>query len=699
MSIVRKIKRAVRGEVPVKAAALETLRRSSAAIASRRERASLQGRQDSPARLRPPFDSFSAAELANHFRERSNPAFMLGFYASDTVPMQQTRFPEQTKELLASAERVLAHRWPLLGLGEQDFGVEIDWHRDRLSGATWPRDYHTDIRLFREDGSDVRLLWELNRLPQVITLARAFAVRNDERFSEEFYSQIESWRSQNPFGYGVNWSCAMEVALRAMNLLAAFEIFRRSKAFDESKLTQLLALLDQHGTFIKQNLEFSYITTSNHYLSDVVGLVWLGVLLPELQEATAWRDFGLREMLREMDKQVLADGADFESSTGYHRFVVELLLYAFILCRANDIDIDRRYWNKFHEMLLYIAAYVRPDGRAPLIGDTDGGQVLPIRTHSADDHAYLLPIGAAVFNDSKLKTTSAAAPEELLWILGPDGVVAFDKIGANEETGSQSFPNAATYVMRHKDLYLLFNAGGAGINGRGSHGHNDVLSIEVSAFGRPFIVDPGSFVYTADLRERHRFRSTAYHSTIEIDAQDQNTTDLVAPFVIGNEAQPRVLLWETTDSSDRVSAEHKGYTRFPHPVTHRRTVTFDRANGWWLIEDQFTGEGEHEITTRFHFDSGLAVTLNDHTVEACDKSGVSLVIRPITTKHRPELENQFVSRNYGAKSSSITARWAMRSSMPCKFMWALVPVHPGGNKEDLLDRIDSMLAITRDSGF
>src|SRR4029079_18886096 len=104
----------------------------------------------------------------------------------------------------------------------------------------------------------------------------------------------------------------------------------------------------------------------------------------------------------EMDKQVLEDGADFEASTGYHRFVTELFLYSFLLCRSNDIEIGEEYWRKLHSMLLYIRAYLRPDGFAPLIGDTDGGQFLPLQQRCADDHAHLLSIGADVFNDPSL---------------------------------------------------------------------------------------------------------------------------------------------------------------------------------------------------------------------------------------------------------------------------------------------------------
>ena len=271
---------------------------------------------------------------------------------------------------------------------------EIQWTRDPLSNYAWPLDYHRDIKLVRTDGSDVRVLWELNRLGHFLTLACAYSVTKDERYSTEFFAQLRSWAAQNPYGHGPNWACAMEVALRAMNLLAAFEIFRHSPQLDSDFLQFFLRLLQQHGNYIRRNLEFSYIATSNHYLSDVVGLLWLGLLLPELRDAGAWRDFGLDQTLREMDKQVLADGADFESSTGYHRFVTELFLYSFMLCRANNIAIEKRYWSKLHQMLVYIRAYLRPDGFAPLIGDTDSGQVLPVVRRRADDHAYLLAIGA-----------------------------------------------------------------------------------------------------------------------------------------------------------------------------------------------------------------------------------------------------------------------------------------------------------------
>lgn len=340
----------------------------------------------------------------------------------------------------------------------------------------------------------------------------------------------------------------------------------------------------------------------------------------------------------------------------------------------------------------YTRAYLRPDGRASLIGDSDSGQILPIVKREGDDHAYVLALAAAESREARFKV-SAKTPQEVLWILGEQGVREYDSLTAPPPGHSQAFTEAGIYVLRHDDLYLLFNVSGCGLNGRGSHGHNDALSIEVSACGTPFIVDPGSYVYTADLRARHMFRSTAYHSTVQVDGVEQNTSDEQLPFVMGDEARPRAVSFETNDEFDFVVAEHDGYQRLDSPVTHRRAVRFDKRNRFWLIDDEFRGADAHEVVIRFHLNAGLKINAyNGAAALAHDpNSGARLLIQPLELKQRPHFEEQFVSRDYGEKQSSVTASWTLEASMPTKLRWLLLPLCGNEDERERLAPIQKLL--------
>jgi hypothetical protein len=717
MSIKSRIGRALRGDVSARAALLEAGRRGLIAVRRGRERASLRMRSRDggaygAARLSHTYARMSGAELLEHFRTRSSPRLFEGFDEREDEGAR-VGLAGESDELIEEARGVVAHRRPLLGYGVLEFGEEIDWLREPVSGVSWPLEYHCDVALVRGDGSDVRVLWELNRLGHLLTLGRAYAATRDETPAEEFFVQVEGWRARNPLGLGPNWACAMEVALRAMNLLAALQLFRRSRALDESRLGSLLSLFDAHGRHIRRNLEYSYIATGNHYLSDVTGLLWLGVCLPELKAAEGWRAFALRELLRELDAQVLPDGADCEASTGYHRFVTELFLYSFLLCRANGVEIEERHWTRLRSMLEYVRAYVRPDGRAPLVGDTDGGQVLPLVRRDADDHAYLLALGAAIFREPRFKLYDEAPPE-LFLLLGSEGVRAYVELETKGLTAATSyaFRHAGTYVLREGDLYLMLNASGAGLGGRGAHGHNDALSIEVSACGVSFLTDPGTYVYTSDLRARGLFRSTAYHSTVEVDGVEQNTTDERTPFFIGDEARPHLIDFAAGDEKDFAVAEHYGYERLnAGPVTHRRAVTLERGGRCFLVEDTFEGSGAHDFRFVFHAAPGLEVRMHNLDSSAVDEgtavgnlgrtdawihtrptveiqdgeTGARLLVVSLDGFENVSVEPRRSSRGYGSKRESAAAVWTLRAGVPLKARWLLVPVRAGEDRRARLE--------------
>lgn len=685
MNLSNRIKKSLRGGVSLKTLVSEAFRRQRAAVNARRERALVEKINDSPARLKNDFARLSGEELSDHFRTRKTPSLLPDL--TEIVEIQTAYFAEETENLLSEAKKISEEKkWSLMGFGEMDFGAENVWRRDPLSGTDWGLDYHRDVKLAKTDGSDIRVLWELNRFGHALVLARAYAVTRNETFAAGFFSQISAWKKQNPYGRGANWTCAMEVALRAINLLAAFEIFRSSPAMNENTLADFLQLFDQHGRFIVDNSEFSYVRTSNHYLTNVAGLLWLGTLLPELERAEAWRETGLSELLREMDKQILADGADYESSTGYHRYVSELFLYSFLLCRRNGIEIPSKYEEKLRSMFEYVRGYLRPDKRAPLVGDADGGQVLPFGARRADDHAYLLAAAACFFDEPKFK--AAEIPVEVLWLAGKDGFEKYRNFPASPlAVSSRAFPETGAYIMRQGDLYLFFNAQDCGLNGRGSHAHNDKLSVEISAFGSAFVVDAGSFAYNFDLEARHLFRSTAYHSTVQVDGAEQNSIEKTAPFVIGNEARPVILDWKTGEKSDFVSAEHSGYARLKNPVKHCRSVEFDKTEKYWIIEDVLAGAGVHRLQIRFHLALAVRVEVNDENVCLFDAAENRLFIVPFGLESAPEIEQVWVSRHYGERRESRSVCWTIKSDLPKKMRFGIIP----SGKSETMEKLDQVI--------
>src|SRR5688572_29851373 len=97
----------------------------------------------------------------------------------------------------------------------------------------------------------------------------------------------------NPPGYGVNWTCAMEAAIRAVNWLWTFFLFMDAPAFDDPSQRRFLAALADHARFILRTLEFSP-RPGNHYLSDGLGLLALGTVLREVKHSRRWLEQGWR---------------------------------------------------------------------------------------------------------------------------------------------------------------------------------------------------------------------------------------------------------------------------------------------------------------------------------------------------------------------------------------------------------------------
>src|SRR6185295_19480097 len=122
----------------------------------------------------------------------------------------------------------------------------------------------------------------LGRCQQLVPLGQAYRLTSDSRYAREVFLQIEDFAEANPTGVGVQWLCTMDVAIRAANWTIALALVRSCADIDPARWVNAYRLLFDHGVFIENNLENTYEVTSNHFLSNIVGLNVVAAVFAEL---------------------------------------------------------------------------------------------------------------------------------------------------------------------------------------------------------------------------------------------------------------------------------------------------------------------------------------------------------------------------------------------------------------------------------
>jgi hypothetical protein len=531
--------------------------------------------------------------------------------------------PAAVAATLRAAERFLTHEFSLLGSGtfrpvdpdrKPSNGYSpIDWYLDPVRALRFPRGVpYKAWKLYemRPGSADVKYPWELARCQHFIPLGQAFRLSGDDRFAREIADELDDFVEANPIGVGVNWTCTMDVALRAVSWAIGLELVHDSRTLDRERWARAYSALFDHGVFIRGNLENTYEVTSNHFLSNVVGLWFLAAVFADLPAGAEWSAFARTALEQEIDVQVLPDGADFESSVPYHRLVAELFLGSARLAEYQGAPLSAHYLSRVRDMAEYLAAVMRPDGLMPQVGDADDGRLHVLTgcgQTTPQDGRHLLGAAGAMFDNPGWL---ALAAEEGTWEAAWWG---FDALPAAHprQPVSKLFPDAGVAVMRAGSHYLLVTNASVGTKGFGNHKHNDQLSFEFHAGGMPLIVDPGSYVYTGDADARNRFRSTVYHSTLSIDGVEQNEMNPEWLFRLFESAKAEHISFEDRADAIEYVGRHHGYERLTEPVTHERVLRLHKVSGRLEIADRLSGSGGHDLQWRFHLAPGIGAEQSD----------------------------------------------------------------------------------------
>ena len=565
-------------------------------------------------------------------------------------------------ELRERARRAMRHEVNFLGSGWVRLGAQIDWFADFKSATRWP------IRPSRgmpvndlDNPSDIKVPWELSRLQWLLPVGQIYVLDRDEDGAAFAKDTITDWIAANPVCIGPNWICAMDVALRAISMVWLMHACKDSEAWrDRGIQEKLVKSLVLHARFIERNLEFSDVN-GNHLAADLAGLALIAIALGGKGLAARWLKLSWNLLCEQLPEQVPADGVCQEGSLPYHRLVAELFALPALARQNVGLHVDNDYLQRLAAMADIVVAATAPDGQVPVWGDADDCRALPLGTQGINDHRYLPGI---------LGRTADSDHDEALWWLGTRKTAQSEP----EKPTSAAFDDAGVFVLRNESDVVFVDAGPVGMGGRGGHGHNDCLAVDAVLAGMRLIVDPGSFVYTADWRARNRFRGTAAHNTPMIDGKEINRfSNPKSLWRLRNDAKPEVRHWSTSDDVDLLVASHSGYRRLASPVTPVRAVMLEKSTHRLFLADGFDGDGGHDIETRFTFAPGIVIRQTDVGVWALNsRNAAFMLITASAEDWTGDIGSAEVSPSYGI-SVSAAALTFRRSGSLKPLILAVIP--------------------------
>jgi hypothetical protein len=544
-------------------------------------------------------------------------------------------------EIVEGAEKICSHIFNMLGSGDKYLGERLPWNKDFKADFVWKNRFYKNIKIVDlNNNSDVKVPWELSRFQHIFTLGKAYWLTDCERYPQEFAKEIEDWIEKNPVEMSVNWTCTMDTAIRVVNWTIGYFFFKDCESISKEFWSKFNKSLYLHGKFIFKNLENKGEVTGNHYLSDIGGLIWLGIYFGELDNnSKLWLDFGIKELEKEMFVQVNEDGTNYEASTSYHRLVTELFLITTILCNNNEIKFSNEYMNRLEKMCEFIMDITKPNGLAPLVGDADDGRLVIVSNYSSwvrRDFTHILAAAGEFFNRDDFRYYGKEYKEDALWIVGS----VKESIEMPKKLKSKEYKKGGYYILRNDRVYCLIRCGELSFRGQGVHSHNDQLSFELNVDGEDFIVDPGVFVYTADYKMRNLFRSTGMHNTLSIQGYEQNDYKQYNLFYMKEQTFAQCIEFQ----ENKFVGRHFGY-KDKCGVIHQRTISIKDEQ--IEVIDELVDESNRSIKEGLNLVSDFI--LDDEVKVLTREEGIELMKNNKKITLVASKENQ-IKRSYLAKS-------------------------------------------------
>jgi len=408
-------------------------------------------------------------------------------------------FVDSSNADLKLAPRIFGRTWPIEESGE------INWHR-KLDKSETSGIWGFDLKYRSQSGwkSDIRQLWELNRLVWILPIAmKATDSANEDHISyikKTLHSFIQSDRP----GYSARWNSAIEISIQALALISVERILgERSK---EVLPKGYLWALANRLKWI-ENLPSKYSSENNHRVAEIVAQI-------VIRDRLGIFDSNAKSSLKDLNSLVLKqfenDGINSELSFGYHSFVLDILATGRMLTPRLlfTAEVSSRLQASF-EKSVNILDFC---GLWPSANDEDEASVLGILCKKGEPPIELI---AAAFNFAKPEPIST-------------NVLDFQDSG-------YLFVRGESKLGR---ILLMVDYGRLGLSPLFAHAHADAQSFWLWFDGVPICVEAGTYAYHSDEEYRRFLQGSLAHNSISINGR--SILEPKGPF-----------MWEKSDFPNR----------------------------------------------------------------------------------------------------------------------------------------------------
>ncbi len=332
----------------------------------------------------------------------------------------------------------------------------------------------------------------------------------------------------------------------------------------DRRMRTMLGELVLHGRELRANLERG--TLANHLFQNIKALVLLGLFLHG-KESRAWLATAETLLSREVRAQVLEDGCHIEMSPMYHVAFLNDILDILETATSLRVSLDPEVEHTAAKMTTFLERILHPDNEIPFFNDSTKPFFI--------DTGCVLGRGRGMLKKVLPTITNEGEPGYM--------------------------------VHRSSDLFLVYDAGQGAPDYQPGHLHADALSFEMSWKGKRWISDTGVYHYM-ECPERSYSRSTAAHSTVEVDGENQS--EVWKSFRVGRRARIVSRSSRRIGNAEVFQAVHDGYNRLEKNLLHARSLVI-LPRRFVIVVDWIHGNGDHEITSRFHFHPGVELIEDD----------------------------------------------------------------------------------------